>query len=179
MMTTYILLLRGINVGGRNKLPMAELKSILQGLGLQKVQTYIQSGNVVCQSEQRDRAALAEQITQAIEQRHGFAPQIFILDRKELRDAITASPFPEEQATPKTLHLFFLDGPPQINLDVLEQAKRENERFELVGAVFYLHAPDGIGRSKLAEKIGKGWGVSVTARNWRTVTKLMELIEEE
>ena len=178
-MNTYIALLRGINVGGNNKLPMRELVTVLAGLGLRNVKTYIQSGNVVFQSERTDRLALAQEIGAAIGKSHGFTPAVLLLDRQALQVAIAANPFPEGEAEPKTLHFFFLDGVPQNpGLDALEQLKADNERFRLIDKVFYLHAPDGIGRSKLAEKFGKGWQVAITARNWRTVSQLMAMAVE-
>jgi uncharacterized protein (DUF1697 family) len=173
-MHTYIALLRGINVGGNNKLPMRELVTVLEGLGLQQVKTYIQSGNVVFQSERADRAAIATEITAAIGQSHGFAPAILLLTIDELQHAMQANPFPEGEADHKSLHLFFMDAlPPNPDLDALTALKAESERFALLDKVFYLHAPDGIGRSKLAEKFGRGWKVNITARNWRTVSQLM------
>lgn len=175
-MNTYIGLLRGINVGGNNKLPMKELVVLLQGLGLQQVKTYIQSGNVVFQSDRKDRAALASEITTAIDQRYGFAPQLFVLTVDELQAAITANPFPEGESDPKTLHLFFLDAAP-VSPDwaKVEALRSANERFALIDKVFYLHAPDGIGRSQLADKFHRGWRVSITARNWRTVQEIAQM----
>jgi uncharacterized protein (DUF1697 family) len=175
-MNTYIGLLRGINVGGNNKLPMKELVALLQGLGLQQVKTYIQSGNVVFQSDRTDRTVLCNEITAAIAKSHGFAPQFFILTAAEWQAAIAANPFPEGTAEPKSLHLFFLDAvPANPDWSTLEALKAPNERFALIGNVFYLHAPDGIGRSQLAEKFGRGWRVGITARNWRTVTEIAQL----
>ena len=178
-MNTYIALLRGINVGGNNKLPMRALMELLQELGLRSVKTYIQSGNVVFQSERTDPQALSQEIGAAIGQRHGFAPHIFVLDAQALRAALAANPFPEGEADHKSLHLFFLsDALRNPNLAALEAVKAPNERFALIDKVFYLHAPDGIGRSKLAESVGKGWGVAVTARNWRTASKMLEMAHE-
>lgn len=177
-MHTYIALLRGINVGGHHKLPMRDLRQLLTSLGLHNVNTYIQSGNVVFQSE-RERTgtlALAEEISAAIGRSHGFTPQVFILDVATLQEAMAANPFPEGEAEPKTLHLFFLDGVPlNPDLDALEAVRKESERFALVEQLFYLHAPEGIGRSKLVDRVGRGWGVTVTARNWRTVSKVLAL----
>jgi uncharacterized protein (DUF1697 family) len=179
-MYRFIALLRGINVGGSHKLPMRELVTVLEGLGLHQVQTYIQSGNVVFQSESSDSLALSQQISQAIGQSHGFAPSVLILTQQELQEAIAVNPFPEGEANPKTLHLFFLDAHPQNpDLKALEMLKANGERFQLINKVFYLYAPEGIGRSKLAEKVGKGWGVVITARNWRTVTMIRHMVEEQ
>jgi uncharacterized protein (DUF1697 family) len=178
-MNTYIALLRGINVGGNNKLPMRELVPLLERLGLYNVKTYIQSGNVVFQSAQSDLARFSQAITDAIRQSHGFAPYVLILDSKALQEAIAANPFPEGETEPKSLHLFFMDASPQtFNADALDRVKASNERYQLIDQVFYLHAPDGIGRSKLAATMGKGWGVNITARNWRTVTEVMAIAAE-
>jgi uncharacterized protein (DUF1697 family) len=174
-LNTYIALLRGINVGGNNQLPMKGLVTLLEGCGLHNVKTYIQSGNVVFQSERTDLDELSQQITATIRQRYGFAPYILLLDAQRFQAAVAANPFPEGEAEPKALHLFFMDGVPTINPAELEQLKAPGERYQLIGTVFYLHAPDGIGRSKLAEKAGKGWGVNITARNWRTVCEVMAI----
>ncbi len=177
-MNTYIALLRGINVGGNNKLPMKELVTVLAELGLRNVKTYIQSGNVVFQSDRADTAALSAEITAAIRKSHGFAPYVLLLDAQAMQAAIAANPFPAGEAEPKSLHLFFMDVTPQkINWETLERLKAPNERYQLLDNVFYLHAPDGIGRSKLAEAIGKGWGVNITARNWRTVITIMAMAQ--
>jgi len=163
-------------VGGHNKLPMRELVQLLEKMGLENVKTYIQSGNVVFQSKGTDEAKLSAEIREAIGISHGFTPQIFILDLETVQKAIAANPFPDGEKDPKTLHLFFLDAIPEDpDLGALAAIKADNERFELIEDVFYLHAPDGIGRSKLAERVGKGWDVSITARNWRTVSKVMEM----
>ena len=178
-MNTYICLLRGINVGGNSKLPMKELVVVLEGLGLTNVKTYIQSGNVVFQSERTDTAALATAVSAAIGQSHGFAPAILLLTGEELNAAIQANPFPEAEDDHKSLHFFFLEpAPKDPDLGALDALKKESERFALIDKVFYLHAPEGIGRSKLAERFGRGWKIDITARNWRTVCKLKEMVDE-
>lgn len=179
MKKTYIALLRGINVGGNNKLPMSALTELLAGLGLQQIKTYIQSGNVIFQTERTDPATVATEITAAIKKSHGFAPQVFLLKLPALEAALATNPFPEGEADPKALHLFFLDGvPKQPDFAGLEAVKAANERYQLIDQVFYLHAPAGIGRSKLAESVGKGWGVAITARNWRTVSSVLTMARE-
>lgn len=174
--TTLIALLRGINIGGNHKLPMKELSALLTEMGLRDVQTYIQSGNVVFRSNVKDNAALAAKISAAIEAQHGFAPQVLLLDADELRKTITTNPFPEAEATPASLSLLFLAEIPSIpNLKALEALRISSERFKLVGKVFYLHAPDGFGRSKLAANAERLLGVPATGRNWNTVCKLAEM----
>lgn len=176
MMTTFIALLRGINVGGHNKLPMQELVQLLESLGLVNVKTYIQSGNVVFQSIQTQPSTLAEEISTAIEQRHRFKPQVMILRSEDLETAVSQNPFPQATEDHKTLHFYFLESiPSNPDLTMLEAVKTETEQFKLLDQVFYLHAPDGIGRSKLAAKVEKAMGVPTTARNWRTVSKVLEM----
>lgn len=172
-MNTYVALFRGINVGGRNRLPMRDLVDLLTGLGLRDIHTFIQSGNVIFRSEGLDTRALADDIRAAVGESHGFVPQVLLLELEELQDAIASNPFPEAEAEPKSLHVFFLASVPQNpDLEGLARVKRDSERFVLRGKVFYLHAPDGIGRSKLAARVEKALGVAVTARNWRTVGKI-------
>jgi uncharacterized protein (DUF1697 family) len=175
-MTTLIALLRGINVGGNNKLPMKELSALLTEMGLRDVQTYIQSGNVVFRCDLKDKATLAAKITAAIKAQHGFAPHILLLEAAELKKAMAGNPYPEAESEPKSLHLFFLDEvPQQPDLKALEAIKASSERFKLAGKVFYLHAPDGVGNSKLAARAEKLLGVAASARNWNTVCKLAEM----
>lgn len=178
-MKTYIALFRGINVGGNSLLPMKSLKPLLENLGLQNVRTYIQSGNVVFQSEEQDTTQLSSTISAEVKQSHGFEPKVILLQIEDMEQAIAANPFPEAELEPKTLHFNFLASPPQNpNLKGLERYKAENERFELKGKVFYLHAPDGIGKSKLAANMERLLGVPMTGRNWRTVCEIVAMARE-
>jgi uncharacterized protein (DUF1697 family) len=178
-MKTYIALFRGINVGGRNVLPMSELVSMLENIGLQNVETYIQSGNVVFQSEETNASLLADTICAAIKKSHGFEPQVLLLKPEEIEKAVQSNPFPEAESQPKTLHLHFLSSEPRSpDLDALESIRDDRERFVLKDGVLYLHAPHGIGRSKLAANAEKLLGVSITGRNWRTVCKLIEMAQQ-
>ena len=178
-MTTYIALFRGINVGGKNSLPMQRLKDILGQLGCRQVKTYIQSGNVVFQHAEVDREQFAGQIGAEIEKEHGFRPQVLLLPVDDFEQAVALNPFPEAVDEPKTLHVSFLaEEPENPDLAGLEGVKTESERFTLTGRLFYLHAPDGIGRSKLAARIEKSLGVPATDRNWRTVLKVLEMAQE-
>ncbi|HEX6983027.1 MAG TPA: DUF1697 domain-containing protein [Balneolaceae bacterium] len=177
-MSTYITLLRGINVGGHNKLPMKELVGLLEDLGFHNVKTYIQTGNIVFKSG-KNAAELAESIKTEIEQNHGFAPHVLVLKLDEFKKAMASNPFAEAESEPKTLHLYFLDAEPKNpDLESLENIKKDNERFMLKGKTFYLHTPEGVGRSKLAARAEKALGVAATARNWRTVDKIRVITEE-
>jgi len=186
-MDTYIALFGGINVGGRNILPMVELVDVLESLGLSSIKTYIQSGNVVFQGKNINRVELSQRICAAIEKHCGFVIEVLILDVNELENATLAvsakqrasNPFPEAKAEPNTLHCFFLSSlPAKPNLAAIESVKKDSEQFRLIDRLFYLYAPEGVGRSKLAmKKVEKALGVAATARNWRTVSKIMEMVK--
>lgn len=177
-MDKYIAWFRGINVGGNNILPMVELVAVLEDLDLSHIKTYIQSGNVVFQSNIVNRAELQRKICAAIENRYGFVIQVLILDVHELEAAISSNPFPEAKAELTELHFFFLSSLPENpDLKALESVKKDSEQFRLIDQVFYLYAPEGVGRSKLAMKVEKTLGITVTARNWRTVSKIMEMVK--
>ncbi|MEM1069546.1 MAG: DUF1697 domain-containing protein [Planctomycetota bacterium] len=176
-MTTWIALFRGINVGGKNVLPMAALRSDLETLSLTNVRTYIQSGNVVFESRAKSANNLSKKMTEQISKNHGFTPDVIVFTSDDLQTAIDNNPFPEGTEDPKTLHFFFLSRPAKSpDRDAIEKAARPSERFLLTERVFYLHAPDGIGRSKLAASVEKFLGVAVTARNYRTVDQLITMI---
>ena len=179
-MKRYVALLRGINVGGNNKLPMKELTAELESLGCKNVGTYIQSGNAVFTSRENDAVRLSHKITAAIKKSHGFEPRVLLLTLEELETVVAANPFPEAESDPKTLHVGFLANvPANPDLQTLEELKTKSERFHLAGRLFYLHAPDGIGRSKLAARAERLLGVSMTDRNWRTVCKLRDLAKAD
>ena len=178
-MQIYIALFRGINVGGKNKLPMKDLVAALESVNARDVATYIQSGNAVFQSQETDASLLSEGIGAVIQERHGFEPRVLVLSSEEMEEAILSNPFPEAESEPKTLHLYFLaSSPEQPDLDGLEAIKGDRERFVLGDGAFYLHAPDGLGRSKLAANVEKLLGVPATARNWRTVRKVMDMVDQ-
>lgn len=174
-MQTYIALLRGINVGGSGKLPMADLRALLTELGAEDVGTYIQSGNAVFRHRASART-LTPKIRKAIATAHGFEPATLLITAEELQSIADTNPFPKAIAEPKTLHLFLLEqSPSSPNLDRLTELAAPDERFELQGRAFYLHAPSGMARSKLAAQAEKHLGVATTARNWRTIAKLLDM----
>lgn len=178
-MRICIALFRGINVGGRNVLPMKDLVSLLEDLGARDVRTYIQSGNAVFRIGEPDAGLLSDGIQAEVGKRHGFEPRVLVLDLDALQRAAASNPFPEAESEPKTLHLFFLAEPPEDpDLDALEAVRGDSERFSLGNGVFYLHTPDGFGRSKLAERAERLLGVPATGRNWRTVHKVLDLARE-
>lgn len=177
-MTTWIAFFRGINVGGNNKLPMKSLAELLEKQGHKNVRTYIQSGNVVFQSARKNTEELEAAMAAAVSKAHGFKPRILLLDSAALKKAIRENPFPHATANHKSLHLWFLTGPgKKADLDGMEAIKKANESFALKKSIYYFHAPDGIGTSKLAGRVEKLLGVDATARNWQTVTKVSELAD--
>jgi uncharacterized protein (DUF1697 family) len=140
------------------------------------VRTYIQSGNVVFRCAETKAEEIGSRIGAAVHKAHGFEPRVFVLSIKELKRAKSANPFPHAAVEHKSLHLYFLAEPAkELNIDAMHALKTGNEAFVLTKTVFYLHAPDGIGKSKLAERVEKLLGVAATARNWRTVCKVSEL----
>jgi len=178
-MKVYIALFRGINVGGKNALPMKELVALLEDLECRNVKTYIQSGNAVFESNVSDASRLSNTIGIEIQKRRGFKPWVFLLGCEEIEQAITNNPFPEAENEPKALHVGFLGSVPKNpDLKTLDGLRKGSERFHLMDNVFYLHAPEGIGRSKLAANTERLLGVSMTDRNWRTMCKILKMAEE-
>lgn len=175
-MTTWIALFRGINVGGRNILPMQGLKELLEELGGIDICTYIQSGNVVFRHKEGQATRLSQTISQAVLNRFHFAPHVLLMTAGHMASALEANPFPAAEENPKALQLYFLSATAtEADMDGLNKLRSASEAFRLIGQVFYLHAPDGIGRSKLAARVEKLLGVPATARNWRTACKVFEL----
>jgi uncharacterized protein (DUF1697 family) len=176
---SYVALIRGINVGGRNSLSMKELGEVLEGLGCESVKTYIQSGNVVFRSASpADR--LSEQIAAGIARRRGFEPHVLVLERSDFEQAVDNNPFPVGESDPRALHLGFLDSAPRSpDLQGLEARRAPGETFRLIGRVFYLLTPGGVARSRLAATCEKALGVPMTDRNWKTARSIMSMLEAQ
>jgi uncharacterized protein (DUF1697 family) len=176
---TYLVLLRAVNVGGTNSLPTKDFVRVLEKTGLGSVRTYIQTGNAVFNASSKEGTGLSQKIKDRILVSHGFAPEVILLRLDELEDAVAANPYPGANSNPKSLHLAFLaSAPGNPDLTALEKWRTESEQYSLQGRVFYFYAPEGVGRSKLFSRIEKVLGVGGTARNWRTVCKLLELARE-
>ncbi|MCP3917337.1 MAG: DUF1697 domain-containing protein [bacterium] len=178
-MSVWIALLRGVNVGGHNKLPMKELASALADRGFKCVQTYIQSGNVVFRSTSRSSTRLAQTIGDAIEEQKGFRPPVLVIGRSEFEKTVAANPFPdaEDEADGKALHVFFFESKPKrIDRAALDAVRHASESWKASGKALYLHGPKGFHGSKLAAKVERAVGVPATARNWRTVSKLLAMV---
>ena len=176
-MRSWIALFRGINVGGKNIVPMAELRTLLESLGCEEVRTYIQSGNALFGSAIRNRDNLKKRILDAVELRFNFRPALLLLLNADLIAAVENNPFPQAVNLPKTLHFYFLEPKPDTpDFAAIAKLSSNTERYELVDSVFYLYAPDGIGRSKLATAVERKLGVKATARNFNTVNRLCAML---
>ena len=175
-MQTYIALLRGINVGGTVSLKMKDLAATLKAAGFEAVRTYIQSGNVVFSCQEGDAAVLAVRMTDCINAAFGVAPSVIVLPAEEVAAIAADNPFPEATAEPKFLHFFFLNQAAEAaDIAKMTEIAAADERFHLSDRCFYLHTPSGFGRSKLAARAEALLGTTATARNWRTVTTLLEM----
>ena len=173
-MATWIALLRGIG-GGIRSLEMKKLVRALEGIGLEDVRTYIATGNVVFTSS-KTAAQLTKAIERCIQEKFGFESKTFVLSPKELAKAAAANPYPQADENHKSLHLFFLAAPAKsARLDEMKALRKNGEQFVLQGKVFYFYAPVGFGNSKLGARVERLLGVATTARNWRTVQKMIEL----
>ena len=180
-MAQWILLLRGINVGGRGKLPMKSLGALLEDLGCTDVRTYIQSGNVVLESTERSAKKLQDAVASAVAAGHGFEPQVLALKPADFEKVRAANPFPDcaAEADGKALHAMFLGAIPKPGaLAGLDEWKHPSEKWKHVGKALYLYSPDGFHKSKLAAKADRSLDVPVTTRNWRTVSKIAAMLEE-
>ncbi len=175
-MATWIVLLRGINVGGANKLAMTDLKALMTSLGHTAVFTYIQSGNVVLTSPRSDRASLAAEISAGIERAHGLVVSVVLRTPDELSAALAANPFTMEADGSRVMITFLSDVPLPDAISRLEADRFVPDRFELRGSELYAHYPNGAGRSKMTlDYFEKRLGVRGTARNLNTVAKLLGL----
>jgi uncharacterized protein (DUF1697 family) len=189
-MATHVALLRGINLGGKNKVAMADLRTLISELGHADVSTYIQSGNVLFTAEaDADTSVLAAGLTKAVAAKLGVSSPVVVVSREELAQIVAANPFPAEP-DPRRVHAVVLSGPPSPDLTVKLDAARaksaaagEADQVLAVGRTLYLHTPAGYGRSVLAETLlrivsSPKSGATGTARNWATMTKLLELCRD-
>ena len=177
--TRYVALLRAINLGARRKVPMAELRTLLEGLGLKHVRTYVQSGNAIFDArEQPD--ALKSTLEQRLEAAFGFDIPVILRTREELAAIVAADPLGDVADEPKRYQVLFLDGTlDHTRLADLDPATVAPEVFHLADREIYVWSPEGIQSSKALGALGeRRIGVAATARNWRTVTKLLELMDD-
>ncbi len=183
-MPRYVALLRGINVGGHNKVAMADLRQTAADLGYTDVSTYIQSGNLLFAADEDDAPGLAAALERRITERLGVRPAVVVISAAELARVIADNPFPDAP-NPRLVHAVFRNDDPRESsiaaiATAVQTARASGSRDEavVVGRTLFLHTPDGFGRSQLAAQL-VGSPASGTARNWATVTRLMALLTGE
>lgn len=170
-MSTTVALLRGVNVGGRNRLAMGDLVALFESLGLRDVRTYIQSGNVLFSS---GRGVTADRLSAAIGQRFGLSAAVVLRRADELARVVAGNPF--GSSAPETLHVGFLERAPAPSVTAsLDPNSWAPEEFALVGTEVYLRLPNGMGRAKLPSALERSLKTAITFRNWRTLRTLAEL----
>ncbi len=176
----YVALLRGINVGGKNKLPMKDLAAIFAESGGKHVQTFIQSGNVLFRAAPKVAALIPARTTAAIHRQFGYQVPVVLRSAEELAEAASANPFLKQGADEDTCHLMFLADEPDASLiRQLEPERSPPDRFIVRGKDIYLHLPGGVAKTKLSNAYFDSRLKTVsTGRNWRTVTKLVELMSQ-
>jgi uncharacterized protein (DUF1697 family) len=180
-MPVLISMLRGINVGGHNKIKMDALRALYVSLKLEDPRTYVQSGNVIFRTKEKNLAALAKKIQNAIEAKFKCRPEIILRTPAEFRRAVAASPFADRpQLDPgKILVTFLAADPGPEALCILLTLKKHPEELHLKGSELYIYFPDGAGKSKLPwSAIAKSLNTTGTARNWNSVLKMLEIAEE-
>jgi uncharacterized protein (DUF1697 family) len=174
---SWVALLRGVNLGARNKVPMAGLRGLMADIGAEDVQTYVQSGNVVFRSALA-RAELVRRIERELSARFGVKADVVLYTKAELARIVAGNPFAGGESEPTRLHVTFLaQAPERGRMADLEGEEFEPDRFHVTRAAVYLHTPGGYGRTKLSNAyFERKLGVRATTRNWRTVTTLAELV---
>jgi uncharacterized protein (DUF1697 family) len=176
-MPAFVALLRAVNVGGTNKLPMADFRKMLESLGYKRVETYIQSGNAVFDAAS-PAAKVAKAVAAALETLMGAPVGVVLRTHEELGQVIAANPYAAEAAADGArVHVVFLSGVPSAAAVAgLAKIPARRDRYHHSGDTLYLHLPDGAGESKYTAKtLDRLLGVNVTARNWNTVVKLHEM----
>jgi uncharacterized protein (DUF1697 family) len=180
-MAVIIAMLRGVNVGGHNKIKMEELRGLCKSLKLRDACTYVQSGNLIFRTEERDLALLAKRLQDAIERKFRFRPEVVLRTAAEMRDAIGRNPFAKRRGIePNKLLVMFLANDPES--EAREKAAQLNtapEELRMDRRELYIYYPNGMARPKVSwasiERILKTSG---TGRNWNSVTKMLEMAEQ-
>jgi uncharacterized protein (DUF1697 family) len=168
----FIVLFKGVNVGGNNLLPMKALVTLLEQHNYQAVSSYIQSGNIVLKCVSKP----TQDLKAIIAKNYGFSPEIFILNEAELSVITEHNPYSQYEG--KFVHFYFCQNPVQLNFEKLNKFIEQSEEYHVKGNVFYLHAPNGIGRSKLISNIESCLGQIATGRNLNTVKKISAMVQK-
>lgn len=177
MTVRHVSLLRGINVGGNNLISMARLRALYEALGCEDVTTYLQSGNVVFRRE-RDPAGIGRGVERAIKRELGLDVRVLDRSHADMAAIVDADPFPGADQSRR--FVMFLAAAPGTEISrEIEHVRLGPDEARLLGREIHLHCPDGIGNSKLPGLLSdRRLGVTATTRNWRTVSRLLELSGE-
>lgn len=179
-MPAIIAMLRAVNVGPHNRIKMDDLRAVFESIGLANPQTYVQSGNIIFQTNKRDLEAHAREIEAAIEQKFGFRSDVILRTAGEMKDVIAKNPFADREGIePGKLLVTFLAGQPAAEgRDYIRTITGGPEELHLIGRELYIYFPNGSGRSKLpVAAIAKKLKTPGTARNWNSITKMLEMAE--
>jgi uncharacterized protein (DUF1697 family) len=176
---THVALLRGINVGGKNRLPMAELSALFEAGGCAGVRTFIQSGNVLFAAPAALARRLPGELAARIEKGHGLRVPVILRTAAELRRIAAANPFLRKGVDPKLCHVAFLAAVPGRDaIAKLDRARSPPDAFEVQGSEVYLSLPNGVGRTRLTnDYLDRTLGTTSTLRNWNTVRELVALLD--
>ena len=180
-MPAYIAMLRGINVTGHNPIKMEQLRGLCDRLGFQKVETYVQSGNIVFQAKTENPAFLSKRISESVLDSFGFETPVIVRTSNEMENVVADNPFLKEKDVDLSkLHVTFLRETAQkSSLKTLEKLATNQDRFHPASRVIYLYCPKGYGRTKLSNNaIEKALSVTATTRNWRTTNTLLDMVSK-
>jgi uncharacterized protein (DUF1697 family) len=180
-MPVLISMLRGVNLGSHNRIKMDALRALYESLKLQDPRTYVQSGNVIFRTKERNAPELARKIQSAIEKKLGFCPDVILRTTDEMRKAVAANPFPEKvkEEPGKVLVTFLAAEPPREAAAKLAELKKYPEELRVKGREMYIYFPNGAGKSKLPwSAVEKMLKVKGTARNWNSVQAMLAMAEE-
>ena len=178
-MQAYVAMLRGVNVTGHNPIKMEQLRGLYDRLGYQKVETYLQSGNIVFQAETENPALLSKRISESILDSFGFETPVIVRTSKEMETVVANNPFLKEKDVDSSkLHVTFLrEVGPENSLKTLEKLATSQDIFYPASREVYLYCPEGYGRTKLSNNaIEKALSVTATTRNWKTTNTLFEMV---
>jgi uncharacterized protein (DUF1697 family) len=179
----HVALLRGINVGGKNKLPMKDLAAMFEEVGCEDVRTYIQSGNVVFRASKQVAERVPERVSAAIKERFGHRVPLVLRTAEELRAVSKENPFlakAKKDGDTSALHVMFLDEePPKTRVEGLDPERSPGDTYEVHGREIYLHCPHGLARTKLTnDYFDRALKATSTVRNWNTVLRLLAMTED-
>jgi uncharacterized protein (DUF1697 family) len=179
-MAVIVSMLRGVNVGGHNKIKMDALRALYESLKLRDAKTYVQSGNVIFRTEERDLPRLTKRIEDGIERKFRFRPDVILRTAAEMREVIAKNPFAKRHGIEpsKLLVSFLASDPGEEARERVRQMKCAPEELRIEGRELYIYFPNGIGRSKLSPgALEKALKTAGTGRNWNSVTKMLEIGE--